>query len=130
MATIPTKAPYALSFAERMARMAAKPKLDVQVCDHCNLRCAGCLHFAPLAEKSFLDVESYERDLSRLTSIDGFEGYSKKEQSILTGRSPENITVHVEAPEGAGALNCVGKIVDVSIEEAKTWYLRGRVDNA
>jgi len=69
------RAPYALSFAERMARMAAKPMLDVQVCDHCNLRCAGCLHFAPLAEERCLDVTSYERDLLQLASISGIEGY-------------------------------------------------------
>ena len=58
------------------------------------------------------------------------EGYSKKEQSILTGRSPENITVHVEAPEGFNAQDYVGKILDVGIDEAKTWYLRGHFDNA
>ena len=75
MASDSTKTPYRISFAERMARMAAKPLLDVQVCDHCNLRCAGCLHFAPLAEERFLDVEAYERDLSRLASIGGIEGY-------------------------------------------------------
>ena len=69
------RAPYSISFAERLAKMAEKPKLDVQVCDHCNLRCAGCLHFAPLAEERCLDVEAYEHDLQRLASIDGIEGY-------------------------------------------------------
>ncbi len=64
-----------MGFAERIAKMAAKPKLDVQVCDHCNLRCAGCLHFAPLAQEHFLDAESYERDLGQLASVDGVEGY-------------------------------------------------------
>ncbi|MBQ9003795.1 MAG: hypothetical protein IJ087_18270, partial [Eggerthellaceae bacterium] len=75
VAATTARAPYAVGFAERMARMAAKPKLDVQVCDHCNLRCAGCLHFAPLAEESFLDVKAYEHDLQRLASISGIEGY-------------------------------------------------------
>lgn len=70
-----TAIPYSIRFAERLAKMAAKPKLDVQVCDHCNLRCAGCLHFAPLAEKRFLDVEAYEHDLRQLTAVEGFEGY-------------------------------------------------------
>ncbi|MBR3225301.1 MAG: 4Fe-4S cluster-binding domain-containing protein [Atopobiaceae bacterium] len=64
-----------MGFAERLTRMAAKPKLDVQVCDHCNLRCAGCLHFAPLAEERCLDVEEYERDLRRLASVEGIGGY-------------------------------------------------------
>ena len=75
MTATDTTAPYSISFAERLAKMAAKPKLDVQVCDHCNLRCAGCLHFAPLAEEHFLDVDEYENDLQRLASVDGIEGY-------------------------------------------------------
>ena len=61
-----TAAPYSMGFAERLAKMAAKPKLDVQVCDHCNLRCAGCLHFAPLAEERFLDVMLCMPCLSRM----------------------------------------------------------------
>ena len=70
-----TRKPYAESFGERLAKMAAKPKLDVQVCDHCNLRCAGCLHFAPLAEERFLDLDEYSRDLERLAAIEGIGGY-------------------------------------------------------
>ena len=55
--------------------MSAKPHLDVQVCDHCNLRCAGCLHFAPLAAEKYLDLNAYARDLERLASIEGVGGY-------------------------------------------------------
>jgi len=72
---VPDRTPYVESFAERLTRMAMKPKLDVQVCDHCNLRCAGCLHFAPLAEEHFLDLEEYEHDLERLAGIEGVAGY-------------------------------------------------------
>ena len=71
----PDRTPYAERFSDRLAKMAAKPKLDVQVCDHCNLRCAGCLHFAPLAEKRFLDLGEYARDLERLAAIEGVGGY-------------------------------------------------------
>ena len=67
--------PYVEGFAERLAKMAEKPKLDVQVCDHCNLRCAGCLHFAPLAEKGFLDLGAYAYDFEQLAAIEGIEGY-------------------------------------------------------
>lgn len=67
--------PYSESFSRRLAKMAAKPKLDVQVCDHCNLRCAGCLHFAPLAEKTFLDLDVYEHDLARLAAIEGISDF-------------------------------------------------------
>ena len=66
---------YVEGFVERLTKMAMKPKLDVQVCDHCNLRCAGCLHFAPLAEERFLDLEGYERDLEQLANIEGVAGY-------------------------------------------------------
>ena len=69
------RTPYVEGFAKRLARMAMKPKLDVQVCDHCNLRCAGCLHFAPLAEERFLDLEEYERDLGRLAVVKDIAGY-------------------------------------------------------
>lgn len=55
--------------------MASKPKIDVQVCDHCNLRCAGCLHFAPLAQEHFLDLDEYARDLAQLVAIEGIGGY-------------------------------------------------------
>ena len=75
LATTDATTPYAISFTERLAKMAAKPKLDVQVCDHCNLRCAGCLHFAPLAEERFLDVDEYERDLQRLAAVEGIQSY-------------------------------------------------------
>ena len=69
------RTPYVESFASRLTKMAAKPMIDVQVCDHCNLRCAGCLHFAPLAERRFLDLDEYEHDLERLSSIEGIGGY-------------------------------------------------------
>ena len=69
------KLPYAEGFARRLNKMAAKPFLDVQVCDHCNLRCAGCLHFAPLAQEHFIDLEEYEGDLLRLSHIEGIGGY-------------------------------------------------------
>lgn len=75
MATPPASAPFLESFSKRLSNMLAKPKLDVQVCDHCNLRCAGCLHFAPLAEERFLDLEAYRRDLAQLAAVEGVGSY-------------------------------------------------------
>lgn len=46
-----------------------KPILDVvelHIADHCNLNCAGCLHFTPLAEKWCASPEVIERDMSVL----------------------------------------------------------------
>ena len=55
-----------------------------------------------------------------------FESLSKRDATMLTGRSPKNQTVHVPLPEGSGADGFVGSIRDVVVEEARTWYLRGR----
>ena len=44
-----------------------RPVLDVvelHLADHCNLNCAGCLHFTPLAEKWSVRRETVERDLA------------------------------------------------------------------
>lgn len=53
------------------------------------------------------------------------EGGSKRDQSILTGKSPKNQTVHMQLPEGSCVDDYVGTIVEARIDEAKTWYLAG-----
>ena len=56
-----------------------------------------------------------------------FEGLSKRDSSMLSGRSPKNQTVHAPLPAGASVDDFVGTIRDVHVEEARTWYLRGRL---
>ena len=49
-----------------------KPVLDYlefHLADHCNLNCAGCLHYAPFADKRFADVEMVRRDFVRLKEL-------------------------------------------------------------
>ena len=75
-----------MSFDERLALLAMKPVIDVQVCGHCNLRCAGCMHFAPLAEATFLDLDEYENDLTRCSSIDDVSSYF--DAIVLMGGEP------------------------------------------
>lgn len=41
----------------------------LNILDHCNLGCAGCDHFAPLAERSCVPVEDIARDLARIAEI-------------------------------------------------------------
>ena len=53
------------------------------------------------------------------------EGTSKRDRGVLVGHSPKNKTVHFPLPEGTDAGSLVGKLVDVHVDEAKTWYLRG-----
>ena len=45
----------------------------------------------------------------------------------LLGKSPKNQTVHAPIPEGYSIDQLVGKIVDVNVDVAKTWYLSGSV---
>ena len=53
------------------------------------------------------------------------EGPSKRDPNVLVGHSRKNKTVHFEVPEGRDAASLVGKLVDVRVYEARTWYLRG-----
>ncbi|MDO4805903.1 MAG: tRNA (N6-isopentenyl adenosine(37)-C2)-methylthiotransferase MiaB [Coriobacteriales bacterium] len=55
------------------------------------------------------------------------EGTSKRSGTVMVGHSKKNQTVHFEVPQGHEASELVGKIVDVSVTEARTWYLSGEV---
>ncbi len=49
-----------------------RPVLDyveIHLADQCNLNCAGCLHYAPFAEKRFADLETVRRDFVRLRAL-------------------------------------------------------------
>lgn len=43
--------------------------LEVNLADHCNLNCQMCDHFAPIAEKTFMSIEVFERDMKRLAML-------------------------------------------------------------
>jgi tRNA-2-methylthio-N6-dimethylallyladenosine synthase len=55
------------------------------------------------------------------------EGTSKKDASILVGHSPRNQTVLFPVPAGRVADEFVGRLCDVRVEQARTWYLRGEL---
>ena len=55
------------------------------------------------------------------------EGTSKKNDAVLLGKSPKNQTVHAPIPAGYSIDQLIGKIVDVDVDVAKTWYLSGSV---
>lgn len=44
----------------------------VHIVEHCNLNCTECNHYSPLAEEEFLDINSFEKDCSRLSEL--FDG--------------------------------------------------------
>ena len=37
--------------------------------DHCNLNCAGCNHFSPLAEERYASLELFEKNIKRLVEL-------------------------------------------------------------
>lgn len=68
--------------------------------------------------------EQNQRDKDALVDV-LVEGSSKRNEGILTGRSPKNQTVHFPQPKGIALDDLVGRIVPVQIDTAKTWYLAG-----
>ena len=53
------------------------------------------------------------------------QGASKRDERVLTGRTPSNKVVHLEVPELRTAEEFAGRFVDVRILDAQTWFLSG-----
>ena len=68
--------------------------------------------------------DANQRDLGSLVEV-LVEGPSKRDDQVLVGHSRKNQTVHFRAPEGMDAQSLVGKLCDVRVDEARTWYLSG-----
>ena len=56
-----------------------------------------------------------------------FEGSSKRDPQMLSGRSEKNTTVHAALPQGEALESYVGHILPVKIDTARTWYLKGEL---
>lgn len=41
----------------------------VPLVEHCNLKCCGCDHFAPIAEQSFANIGVFQNDFERLSEL-------------------------------------------------------------
>ena len=70
-----------------------------------------------------------ENSLRRVGTVQPvlFTGASKRDESMLAGRAPDNKMVHVRVPKGQVARDLAGRILSVEIEEAQTWFLSGRL---
>ena len=44
-------------------------RFEVHLADHCNLNCVACSHFSPLAEPSFVNIETFKRDFERMGEL-------------------------------------------------------------
>jgi organic radical activating enzyme len=42
---------------------------EIHIVDHCNLNCAFCSHFSPLAKNNYLDPASFNRDCNRIAQL-------------------------------------------------------------
>jgi molybdenum cofactor biosynthesis enzyme MoaA len=45
------------------------PYLEFHLTDHCNLNCKGCSHFCSIANENYLSMESFLKDMKRLSEI-------------------------------------------------------------
>lgn len=45
------------------------PYLEFHITDHCNLNCKGCSHFCPIANENYLSMESFLKDMKRLSEL-------------------------------------------------------------
>jgi len=45
--------------------------IGVYATQHCNLNCKCCTAFSPLASESFLDIDSYKKDMEKLAELTG-----------------------------------------------------------
>jgi hypothetical protein len=45
------------------------PYLEFHLTDHCNLNCKGCNHFCSIANENYLSMESFLKDMKRLSEI-------------------------------------------------------------
>jgi MoaA/NifB/PqqE/SkfB family radical SAM enzyme len=53
---------------------------SILLTDHCNLNCAGCGNYSPLAPERFYDIESFKKECKRISELTGrkisFMGFS------------------------------------------------------
>jgi len=71
--------------------------------------------------------EANQHELGRSVSA-LVEGSSKRDDSVMVGHSEKNQTVHFAVPEGVDPASLVGRICEVHVDEARTWYLRGTME--
>lgn len=59
-------------------------RMEISLAEHCNLNCKYCSHFSSIAEKEFLDIHEYKKDMQRMSELlDG-----KSDKIYLLGGEP------------------------------------------
>lgn len=76
-----------------------------------------------VAQQSF---DANQKDLGTISEV-LVEGSSKRDHAVMVGHSRKNQTVHFDLPDGLVADDLVGRLVDVRVKTARTWYLSGPI---
>jgi hypothetical protein len=64
--------PESIINEDRRRKLVPRMKLGgvyYHIAEHCNLKCSGCLHFSNIAEEEFADLQTFQRDISRLNEM-------------------------------------------------------------
>ena len=73
---------------KKIKKNQSKPRkilqFEVHLTDHCNLNCARCSHFSPIAPEYYLNCETFEQDCIRLFELT----HGKIERMHLVGGEP------------------------------------------
>lgn len=56
-------------FSPTPKKKLSKIKFQFHIAEHCNLNCAHCSHFSPLADKILMPVEFFRRDIERMAEL-------------------------------------------------------------
>ena len=81
--------------------------LEYHIVDHCNLNCAGCSHFSPLAEHWFVNPDNFEREWKEVAD----SGLEIKRIRILGGEP----LLHPELGYMLKCVRCLFPVSDINV---------------
>ena len=67
---------------DRIERFYDRGEFEIQIVDHCNLKCEGCNHFSNIASPWFMSLEEFTETIKLLSEK---LGYLTKRLMILGG---------------------------------------------
>lgn len=106
-----------------LTKKRSKIVMGFHVTEHCNLNCAGCDNFSPLAEPEFIDVSEFRRDIERMA----FLFHNECERISLLGGEPllhPQLTELIEIARKnfpVGMIDIITNGTLLSRQEAKFW---------
>ena len=59
------------------------PFIGMNIVDHCNLNCSGCVNWSPLSERRFANIDVHKRDITRLSQL-----FERIDEVHLVGGEP------------------------------------------